>query len=65
MKNGHAEKHRVAVIGSGNWGSVASRLIASNTAKLPAFHGKQGFLHSLPGSEMEHAPPCMFFNSTA
>ncbi|KAM0875028.1 hypothetical protein ACQ4PT_037063 [Festuca glaucescens] len=38
MKNGHADKHRVAVIGSGNWGSVASRLIASNTAKLPAFH---------------------------
>uniref|UniRef100_A0A0D9VAU5 Glycerol-3-phosphate dehydrogenase [NAD(+)] n=1 Tax=Leersia perrieri TaxID=77586 RepID=A0A0D9VAU5_9ORYZ len=37
MENGHA-KNRVAVIGSGNWGSVASRLIASNTAKLPSFH---------------------------
>ncbi|CDJ26518.1 unnamed protein product [Triticum aestivum] len=38
MENGHAGKHRVAVIGSGNWGSVASRLLASNTAKLPSFH---------------------------
>jgi glycerol-3-phosphate dehydrogenase (NAD+) len=38
MDNGHA-KYRVAVIGSGNWGSVASRLIASNTAKLPSFYG--------------------------
>uniref|UniRef100_A0A0D9YKP0 Glycerol-3-phosphate dehydrogenase [NAD(+)] n=1 Tax=Oryza glumipatula TaxID=40148 RepID=A0A0D9YKP0_9ORYZ len=37
MENGHA-KNLVAVIGSGNWGSVASRLIASNTAKLPSFH---------------------------
>jgi len=37
MENGHA-KYRVAVIGSGNWGSVASRLIASNTAKLPSFY---------------------------
>jgi glycerol-3-phosphate dehydrogenase (NAD+) len=31
----------LAVIGSGNWSSVASRFIASNTAKLPAFHGKR------------------------
>ncbi|XP_037408663.1 glycerol-3-phosphate dehydrogenase [NAD(+)]-like isoform X1 [Triticum dicoccoides] len=38
MENGHAGRHRVAVIGSGNWGSVASRLLASNTAKLPSFH---------------------------
>lgn len=37
MDNGHA-KYRVAVIGSGNWGSVASRLIASNTVKLPSFY---------------------------
>ncbi|TVU37036.1 hypothetical protein EJB05_19019 [Eragrostis curvula] len=37
MENGYA-KYRVAVIGSGNWGSVASRLIASNTAKLPSFY---------------------------
>jgi glycerol-3-phosphate dehydrogenase (NAD+) len=37
MENGHA-KYRVAVIGSGNWGSVASRLIAFNTAKLPSFY---------------------------
>ncbi|XP_020082751.1 glycerol-3-phosphate dehydrogenase [NAD(+)]-like [Ananas comosus] len=29
---------RVAVIGSGNWGSVAAKLIASNAAKHPMFH---------------------------
>ncbi|KAK4779360.1 hypothetical protein SAY86_006888 [Trapa natans] len=34
--DGH--KSRVAVIGSGNWGTVAAKLIASNTLKLPSFH---------------------------
>ncbi|XP_021594720.1 glycerol-3-phosphate dehydrogenase [NAD(+)] isoform X2 [Manihot esculenta] len=29
---------RVTVVGSGNWGSVAAKLIASNTLKLPSFH---------------------------
>lgn len=32
-------KSKVAVVGSGNWGSVASKLIASNTLKIPSFHG--------------------------
>ncbi|KAK6928428.1 Glycerol-3-phosphate dehydrogenase, NAD-dependent, N-terminal [Dillenia turbinata] len=32
------EKSRVTVIGSGNWGSVAAKLIASNTLKLDSFH---------------------------
>ncbi|KMZ57323.1 Glycerol-3-phosphate dehydrogenase (NAD(P)(+)) [Zostera marina] len=31
-------EHRVAVIGSGNWGSVAAKLIASNTITMPSFH---------------------------
>ncbi|CAN6464378.1 unnamed protein product [Victoria cruziana] len=31
-------KDRVAVIGSGNWGSVAAKLIASNTLLLRDFH---------------------------
>ncbi|KAL0381774.1 UNVERIFIED_CONTAM: Glycerol-3-phosphate dehydrogenase [NAD(+)] [Sesamum angustifolium] len=29
---------RVTVVGSGNWGSVAAKLIASNTLKLNSFH---------------------------
>lgn len=33
------ELFRVAVIGSGNWGSVAAKLIASNTVKQSMFHG--------------------------
>ncbi|XP_039123843.1 glycerol-3-phosphate dehydrogenase [NAD(+)] isoform X1 [Dioscorea cayenensis subsp. rotundata] len=32
------ELFRVAVIGSGNWGSVAAKLIASNTVKQSMFH---------------------------
>ncbi|KAE8710039.1 Glycerol-3-phosphate dehydrogenase 1-like protein [Hibiscus syriacus] len=31
-------KSRVTVVGSGNWGSVAAKLIASNTVKLNSFH---------------------------
>ncbi|XP_028126385.1 glycerol-3-phosphate dehydrogenase [NAD(+)]-like isoform X1 [Camellia sinensis] len=31
-------KSRVTVVGSGNWGSVAAKLIASNTLKLANFH---------------------------
>ncbi|KAI4339518.1 hypothetical protein MLD38_024457 [Melastoma candidum] len=31
-------KSKVTVVGSGNWGSVASRLIASNTLRLDSFH---------------------------
>lgn len=32
-------RSRVTVVGSGNWGSVAAKLIASNTLKLESFHG--------------------------
>ncbi|CAI9752612.1 unnamed protein product [Fraxinus pennsylvanica] len=31
-------KSKVTVVGSGNWGSVAAKLIASNTRKLSSFH---------------------------
>ncbi|PON64365.1 Glycerol-3-phosphate dehydrogenase, NAD-dependent [Parasponia andersonii] len=31
-------KSRVTIVGSGNWGSVASKLIASNTLRLNSFH---------------------------
>ncbi|KAL5991127.1 hypothetical protein ACLOJK_012033 [Asimina triloba] len=31
-------KFKVTLIGSGNWGSVAAKLIASNTLKLQSFH---------------------------
>ncbi|RVW20634.1 Glycerol-3-phosphate dehydrogenase [Vitis vinifera] len=31
-------KSKVTVVGSGNWGSVAAKLIASNTLKLSSFH---------------------------
>lgn len=31
-------KSKVTVVGSGNWGSVAAKLIASNTLKLTSFH---------------------------
>ncbi|XP_042500818.1 glycerol-3-phosphate dehydrogenase [NAD(+)]-like [Macadamia integrifolia] len=31
-------KSKVTVIGSGNWGSVAAKLIASNTIKMSSFH---------------------------
>lgn len=34
-------KSRVTVVGSGNWGSVAAKLIGSNTLKLDSFHGTQ------------------------
>lgn len=33
------EKSKVTVVGSGNWGSVAAKLIASNTLRLSSFHG--------------------------
>ncbi|XP_010528202.1 PREDICTED: glycerol-3-phosphate dehydrogenase [NAD(+)] 1, chloroplastic-like [Tarenaya hassleriana] len=31
-------KYRVTVVGSGNWGSVAAKLVASNALKLPSCH---------------------------
>ena len=36
---GASNKSKVTVVGSGNWGSVAAKLIASNALKLPSFHG--------------------------
>lgn len=36
---GPPNKSRITIVGSGNWGSVAAKLIASNTLKLPSFHG--------------------------
>ena len=37
--NDDAHRSKVTVIGSGNWGSVAAKLIASNTLRLSSFHG--------------------------
>ncbi|CAN8233201.1 unnamed protein product [Cochlearia groenlandica] len=37
-RDGGDSKSRVTIIGSGNWGSVAAKLIASNAFKLPSFH---------------------------
>ena len=35
----HAGKDRIAVIGSGNWGSVAAKLVASGARSQACFHG--------------------------
>jgi glycerol-3-phosphate dehydrogenase (NAD+) len=41
QNNLHFSNHesKVTVVGSGNWGSVAAKLIASNTLRLTSFHG--------------------------
>lgn len=41
QNNAHFSNYesKVTVVGSGNWGSVASKLIASNTLRLSSFHG--------------------------
>ncbi|XP_062105574.1 glycerol-3-phosphate dehydrogenase [NAD(+)] [Humulus lupulus] len=47
-------KSRVTVVGSGNWGSVASKLIASNTLSLTSFHDEVRmwvFEETLPSGE--------------
>ncbi|KAE8648548.1 glycerol-3-phosphate dehydrogenase [NAD(+)] [Cucumis sativus] len=36
--DGVSSKFKVTVVGSGNWGSVAAKLIASNAARLSSFH---------------------------
>ncbi|KAL3567830.1 hypothetical protein D5086_030481 [Populus alba] len=36
--NAASQISRVTIVGSGNWGSVAAKLIASNTLKLASFH---------------------------
>ncbi|GAB2229685.1 hypothetical protein Droror1_Dr00013936 [Drosera rotundifolia] len=33
-----SQRYKVAVVGSGNWGSVAAKLVASNALKLNNFH---------------------------
>ncbi|WVZ05226.1 hypothetical protein V8G54_018572 [Vigna mungo] len=46
--------YKVTVIGSGNWGSVAAKLIASNTLKLHSFHDEVRmwvFEEKLPSGE--------------
>ncbi|GKV37156.1 hypothetical protein SLEP1_g45217 [Rubroshorea leprosula] len=47
-------KSKVTVVGSGNWGSVAAKLIASNTLKLGSFHEEVRmwvFEETLPSGE--------------
>ncbi|XP_061341880.1 glycerol-3-phosphate dehydrogenase [NAD(+)]-like [Gastrolobium bilobum] len=47
--------NKVTVIGSGNWGSVAAKLIASNTLKCSSFDDEVRmwvFAEKLPGGEM-------------
>ncbi|KAK1359446.1 Glycerol-3-phosphate dehydrogenase [NAD(+)] [Heracleum sosnowskyi] len=49
-----SSKSKVAIIGSGNWGSVAARLVASNTLKLSNFHDEVRmwvFEETLPSGE--------------
>ncbi|XP_074367802.1 glycerol-3-phosphate dehydrogenase [NAD(+)]-like [Apium graveolens] len=49
-----SSKSKVAIIGSGNWGSVAAKLVASNTLKLPNFHDEVRmwvFEETLPSGE--------------
>ncbi|XP_014491194.1 glycerol-3-phosphate dehydrogenase [NAD(+)] [Vigna radiata var. radiata] len=46
--------YKVTVIGSGNWGSVAAKLIASNTVRLDSFHDEVRmwvFEEKLPNGE--------------
>lgn len=40
MSSSSPVKSKVTVVGSGNWGSVAAKLIASNTLKIPSYHGE-------------------------
>ncbi|PQM34806.1 hypothetical protein Pyn_19384 [Prunus yedoensis var. nudiflora] len=47
-------KTKVTVVGSGNWGSVAAKLIASNTLRLSSFHDEVRmwvFEETLPSGE--------------
>ncbi|KAK7395765.1 hypothetical protein VNO78_16334 [Psophocarpus tetragonolobus] len=46
--------YKITVVGSGNWGSVAAKLIASNTIKLDSFHDEVRmwvFEEKLPSGE--------------
>ncbi|CAK9180446.1 unnamed protein product [Ilex paraguariensis] len=54
LENEVPNKSRVTVVGSGNWGSVAAKLIASNTLKFPSFHDEVRmwvFEETLPSGE--------------
>ncbi|KAK2661611.1 hypothetical protein Ddye_000185 [Dipteronia dyeriana] len=47
-------KSKVTIVGSGNWGSVAAKLIASNALKLHSFHDQVRmwvFEETLPSGE--------------
>ncbi|KAL1812256.1 hypothetical protein DCAR_0625886 [Daucus carota subsp. sativus] len=49
-----SSKSKVAIVGSGNWGSVAAKLVASNTLKLSSFHDEVRmwvFEETLPSGE--------------
>ncbi|KAH7511649.1 hypothetical protein JRO89_XSUnG0184600 [Xanthoceras sorbifolium] len=51
---GVSNKSKVTVVGSGNWGSVAAKLIASNTLNLHSFHDEVRmwvFEETLPSGE--------------
>jgi len=37
----HTQKEKISVIGSGNWGSVAAKLVATNARSQSCFHGMQ------------------------
>ncbi|XP_057983467.1 glycerol-3-phosphate dehydrogenase [NAD(+)] [Malania oleifera] len=48
------DRRRVTIVGSGNWGSVAAKLVASNTLKLASFHDEVKmwvFEETLPNGE--------------
>ncbi|KAJ8750224.1 hypothetical protein K2173_014139 [Erythroxylum novogranatense] len=52
--DGGSQKFRVTVVGSGNWGSVAAKLIASNAFKLTSFYDEVRmwvFEETLPSGE--------------
>ncbi|KAG0450031.1 hypothetical protein HPP92_026962 [Vanilla planifolia] len=54
MAGAAAVQFRVTVVGSGNWGSVAAKVIASNTLRLSCFHDEVRmwvFEEVLPGGE--------------
>ncbi|XP_020228350.2 glycerol-3-phosphate dehydrogenase [NAD(+)] [Cajanus cajan] len=53
-RNNDVIMYKVTVVGSGNWGSVAAKLIASNTLRLNSFHDEVRmwvFEEKLPSGE--------------
>ncbi|KAK3012828.1 hypothetical protein RJ639_010420 [Escallonia herrerae] len=54
LEDGETAPSKVTIVGSGNWGSVAAKLIASNTLKLSSFHDEVRmwvFEETLPSGE--------------